>query len=275
MTAGIKVDRKVIVGGKADYVAVVSLDRPDVANALTFKMIHGLREAWDELARDGDCRALVLTATGKHFSAGADLTWMQASAGLNFGDNLTEAKDLAAMFDGLYRFPRPTIAVIRGAAYGGAVGLTACCDVVLAADDSKFCLSEVKLGMLPAVIFPFLARRMAAGALRRYSLTARVFSGGEAKAAGLVDVTMPADQLDIALRDELRQILQASPDGQTAAKRLHLWLTDHSKQPGELALESIARARTGPSGQHGLQSFFQKKAPLWCLTLGDDWTIHS
>ena len=132
MTTGIRVDRKAIVAGRADYVAVVSLDRPDAANALTFKMIQGLRDTWEVLGRDGDCRALVLTAAGKHFSAGADLSWMQASAGLNFGDNLAEAKDLAAMFDGLYRFPRPTIAVIRGAAYGGAVGLAACCDVVLA-----------------------------------------------------------------------------------------------------------------------------------------------
>lgn len=273
MSSEVAIERRGIEAGRNDFVAVVTLNRPEVANAFSPAMIQGLLDAWRELAAEPDCRALVLMAAGKHFSAGADLAWMRSAASLTFGENLTEAKTLAAMFDGLYRFPRPTLAVINGAAYGGAVGLASCCDVVIAADDAKFCLSEVKLGILPAVIFPYLARRMAAGALRRYSLTARVFHGEEARLAGLVDLCVPSEKVSDTVRQELADILAASPDGQQAAKKLHQWLVDHSLVAGERSIEAIAKARTGIAGQHGLHAFLNKAAPTWKLTLEKDWNL--
>lgn len=271
----ILIERRLVQPERQDFVAVVTLNRPEVANAFNAGMIKALSEAWQELGDDPDCRVLVLNASGKHFSAGADLGWMKSSATLTFGENIAEAKVLASMFDGLYRFPRPTIAVIKGSAYGGAVGLASCCDVVVAAEDAKFCLSEVKLGMLPAVIFPYLARRMNAGALRRYSLSARVFHGEEAKLAGLVDLCVPAEQVNETVRQELTEILSASPEGQRAAKKLHQWLVDHSFDAGEQAIEAISRARVGSSGQHGLTSFFNKATPSWKLTLEKDWNLFS
>lgn len=272
-TQEITITRRLLTKDRQDFVAVVTLNRPEVANAFNAEMVQGLLGAWEELAAEPQCRALVLSAAGKHFSAGADLVWMRSSVALNFGENLAEAKLLAAMFEGLYRFPRPTIAVVHGAAYGGAVGLASCCDVVIAARESKFCLSEVKLGILPAVIFPYLARRLTPGALRRYSLTARVFSGDEACRIGLVDVCSSEDEMNASLRQELADVLAASPDGQQATKRLHQWLVDHSLSASEKTVEAIAKARTGEAGQQGLHAFLNKTTPSWKVDLPKDWTL--
>ncbi len=255
-------------------VAVVTLNRPEAANAFSGDMIEQLTKAFKAVGKQPDCRALILRGRGKNFSAGADLKWMQQAAALDYRANFGEARVLSQMFDTLYELPLPTIAVTHGAVFGGAVGLTACCDISIALDGTKFCLSEVKLGLLPAVILPYLGRRMQVGALRRYSLTGRVFTADEAKTAGLVDTVCKPRDLQSVLREELNLLLAAGPQAQRELKALHRDLMTHQLQQMERTAATIAKARTGDEGQAGLKAFFAQQTPPWTMTLPKDWSAY-
>lgn len=259
-------------GGK--YKAVVLLlDRPASANALSGEMLDALamelKNSAAAAAKDPAIRCLVLAGRGKHFCAGADLAWMQQSAALSHGENLADASRLTAVFEALAAFPRPTIAVVRGAAYGGAVGLVACCDIVIAEETSKFCLSEARLGLIPAVIMPYLARRMAPGFLRRAALTSRVMTAAEANMGGLVDVITESTNVDETLRAELDLILQAGPAAQGAVKDLIEKVRAQKGAQGEYTAQAIASARTGAEGQAGLAAFFKKTPAPWSAKTSD------
>lgn len=265
---------KNIDGESKDLIAILTLNVPEKANAFSGEMLELITESLGKVSQKESIRALVVNGAGKHFSAGADLSWMKASAKLGYEENIEDAKKLTAMFEALYHFPLPTIALVKGATFGGAVGLVACCDITLADEKAKFCLSEVKLGLLPAVILPYLTRRMLPGALRRLSLTARVFSGLEAKEAALVDRTFESESELEVIRDELNHILAAGPCAIKSLKALHRTVEEKFRKQTSDTAEAIAKARIGDEAQGGLTAFFEKKSPKWVLKLSDEWTLY-
>ena len=243
----------------------LTLNRPEHANAFDEQLISELIDALDHLATLQDCRVLVLQATGKHFSGGADLNWMQRQAQMSAADNLNDARQLALLMQRLDNFPRPTVALIQGAAFGGALGLICCCDIVLAHHSARFCLSEVKLGLIPAVISPYVNRSIGMRQLRRYALTAEQVSAHEALALGLVHQL--ADDLHHSEQLLLKALLKGSPQAQMRCKQL-LAQIDQQPLTNELAehtAQAIAAARSSNDAQAGIAAFFEKRPPAWQL----------
>ena len=260
---------------RPDLIGVLSLNRPDAANALNAEMLQALAAQLQAATANEHCRALVLRGHGKHFSAGADLDWMRAAAELDVAGNLRDAKILTKVFEALANLPMPTLALVHGSAFGGAVGLAACCDIVIASATARFCLSEVKLGLMPAVIMPYLARKMSPGQLRRHALNAKVFSGADAYDYGLVQrVTAEGDVGgEVALREELNALLQGSPTAQKAIKALHDRIVADSLKQAPYTAEGIATLRVSASGQAGLKAFFAQQATPWAMTLNPNWRL--
>lgn len=248
----------------ADGVGTVTLNRPAVHNAFDDAMIGELTAVLGGLGGDPAVRAVVLRAAGKSFSAGADLGWMERMAGYGFDENREDARRLATLMDTLDRLPKPTVALVQGAAYGGGVGLVACCDVALAADTATFCLSEVKLGLIPAVISPYVVSAIGARAARRYFLTAERFSALQAKNLGLVHEVVPAVMLEAALMKILDALAEGGPAAQAAAKDLIAAVAD---RPPASVLDDCARriaeARASAEGREGLAAFLGKRQPAW------------
>lgn len=257
-----------------DTIAVLTIARPETANAFNRDVVFGISQALSNLKSAINCRCLVVRGEGKHFSAGADLQWMQASARLDRAGNQDEAQDLARMFEALAFLPIPTIALAQGAVYGGAVGLVAACDITIATVDARFCLSETSLGLLPAVILPHLLRRMPLAVVKRFSLNAQVFSSEDAQRLGLVDHCVPnmAD-LNAVLRTELEGLLRSGPLAQQRFKQLfhHLTLPLFA----DVTTQAIADVRAGDEAKHGLAQFFAKKEPAWRFQLPEDWNLDA
>ena len=205
------------------------------------------------------CRALVLQGEGKHFSAGADLGWMKASASMTKDENYQEALVLSQMYVYLYHLPIATIAMVKGAAYGGALGLISACDIVIASAKAKFCLSEVNLGLLPAVILPYVARRMRPGDVRRLATTGAVFNSEEARENGLINHCVEESSMHDTLTKELSQVLSSAPGAVGAFKSLYHQITSSGCEQSNGTAESIAGIRIGKEAQHGLSSFFSKQ----------------
>ncbi len=250
-----------------DHVTTLVINRPEAANAFNGDILEDLTAALEAVHQDKACRALLLQGAGKHFSAGADLTWMQASARLGVEENRAEARKLIRMFEALDSLHIPTISVVRGAAYGGAVGLVACTDFAIATPAARFCLSEIRVGLLPAVILPYLSRKIPQGSLRRLTLGARVFNHQEARECHLVQAIAESDQLEQTVREEINQLLQGSPEAQASYKALQLSLQENAYRQGEETVEAIAAARASRSGQAGLAAFFDKKPAPWVLQI--------
>lgn len=246
-------------------IAALILHRPAQANAFSAQMMDEIKHHVESLKTRADLRCLVITGSGKHFSAGADLDWMRSSARLSLDENIKDASKLRSMFEALTSLHTPKIAAIKGAVYGGAVGLVACCDFAIALQSAKFCLSETKLGLLPAVIAPYVARKMRPGALRRAALTARVFDALEAKDLGLIEVT--TDDLDAAVLAEVNGILACGPEAQKSLNGLFDILRSRGNAQCDETVQAIAKARTGAEGQAGLAAFFEKSAPPWIQSL--------
>ncbi len=246
-----------------DRIATLVINRHEAANSFSGELLVQLKKLLDEVQKDSTVRALLLQGSGKHFSAGADLHWMKQAAQLDYAGNVQEAEKLTAMFEALANLRVPTIAVAKGAAFGGAVGLIAACDYAVALDNARFCLSEVKIGLLPAVILPYLGRKMHPGALKRLALTARVFNAEDALSVGLVQAVTPADGIENLLHDELNLVLSASPEAQSACKTLYQTVEARSWAQGPETVEAIARTRASTMGQAGLSAFFQKIDPVW------------
>ncbi|MDO8607170.1 MAG: enoyl-CoA hydratase/isomerase family protein [Phaeospirillum sp.] len=243
-------------------VRYVTLNRPDRHNAFDDGLIGELTQAF--LAVE-DCRAVVLQSTGKSFSAGGDLAWMKRMAGNSPAANLTDAKALSGLMEAIDTCPRPVIGVVQGAAYGGGVGLVACCDLVVASDSASFCLSEVKLGLIPAAISPFVVRAMGGRAARRYSITAEVFTAATAQAFGLVHEVMGADRLGEVRDAWLAKLLANGPKAMAAAKTLIRRATDDPLD-GTLrdwTAARIADIRASDEGREGVAAFLEKRKPIW------------
>lgn len=249
----------------ASNVATLTLNRPDVHNAFNAELIGALAEALDELAARPP-RALVLTGAGKSFSAGADVGWMRGMAEAGEAENRADSERLAAMFRKLDELPAPTVAKINGAAFGGGVGLISCCDIAIAADHAKFGLTEVRLGLVPATIAPFVIARIGAANARRYMLTGERFDADRAMRLGLVHESCPGDELDARAETTIEALLAGGPNAVAECKQLIRRVAHFDGAAGELdaiTAEWIARLRVSGEGQEGLHAFLEKRPPDW------------
>jgi methylglutaconyl-CoA hydratase len=246
-------------------IARVTLDRPAVHNAFDDALIAELTQAFRSLDGDDRVRVVVLAGAGKSFSAGGDLNWMKRMAGYGMAENLRDAEGLGALMVTLDRLAKPTVALVQGAAYGGGVGLVACCDIAIAAASAKFCLSEVKLGLIPAVISPYVVRAMGARAARRYFLTAEVFDAETARRLGLVHEVAPADGLEAAAAPIVDALVQAGPRAQAAAKALIARVAGAPIDDALIAdtARRIAEIRATDEGREGVGAFLEKRKPRW------------
>ncbi|MDW0358155.1 enoyl-CoA hydratase/isomerase family protein [Halomonas venusta] len=254
-------------------VARLTLNRPEVHNAFDDSLIAELNAHLDELhalANAGDVRVVVLGSEGKSFSAGADLNWMKRMVDYGLEDNLADSRKLSALMFGLDTLPCPTVCRVQGAAFGGAVGLAACCDLVVASDKAKFCLSEVKIGLSPAVISPYVQRALGERQMRRYALTAEVMDAPTAMALGLVHQVVEHDALDSAVDAMLDTLLGGSPQAQRATKALLASVAQapNSDATREHTCQVISKLRVSQEGQEGLASFFEKRRPAWTQPSG-------
>ncbi|MCS6261301.1 gamma-carboxygeranoyl-CoA hydratase [Shewanella baltica] len=244
-------------------VAELILDRAEVHNAFDEVMISEMISVLSYFAEHKQCQVLVLKANGKNFSAGADLNWMRKQAKMDFEQNLNDAKALAKLMQDLDTFPKPTIALVQGAAFGGALGLICASDIAIATTRASFCLSEVKLGLIPAVISPYVARAMGNRASRRYMLTAERFSAETALKLNVINEI--SDDLDAAAKPMIDALLANSPQGMAWAKTLLSHLEDGviDQNTIDYTSERIARIRVSTEGQEGLNAFFEKRLPNW------------
>jgi len=244
-------------------VARICLNRPEVHNALNDVVIQELYDAFDMLGRHKDVRVIVLTGAGKSFSAGADLTWMQRAATQSEVENQADAVRLAHMFDTLNTCPKPLVGLVNGAALGGGVGLAACCDIVVAATGAIFGLTEVRLGLTPATISPYVIARIGAGQARRFMLTAERFDAVTAKAIGLVHEV--ADDIEAAARPILDALLANGPEAMAEAKRLIRDVAGRELTPDLRTLTAgrIAARRASDEGREGMAAFLDKRKPNW------------
>jgi len=249
----------------ARRVAVVWLAREKVRNAFNETLIAELASAFDRLGADDSVRAIVLAARGPAFCAGADLDWMRRMAGYSFEENRADARALADMLRTIHECPKPTIARVHGDAYAGGMGLVAACDIAVAASTVNFCLSETKLGLIPATISPYVIRAMGDQAARRYALTAERFDAAEALRLGFVHAVAPADGLDARIEEIVAALLQTSAAAVSAAKRL---VREVAGRPIDDALvadtaERIAAIRASDDGREGVRAFLDKRKPRW------------
>jgi methylglutaconyl-CoA hydratase len=246
-------------------VARVTLNRPDKHNAFDDAMIAQLQLAFDELAARDAVRVVVLASHGRNFSAGADLGWMQRMAQYDYAHNLEDARLLAGMLKALYAMPQPTIALVQGAAFGGAVGLVSCCDMAVADTGASFCLSEVRIGLIPATISPYVVRAIGERAARRYFATAERFDAAEAQRIGLVSAVAATPELEATLERMVSTVLANGPTAVRAAKQLVADVAGHELTPSliEDTCKRIAQIRVSAEGQAGLQAFLHKRQPPW------------
>ena len=246
-------------------IATVVLSRPDVRNAFNDEVIAELSQAFIQLGDDPQVRAIVLMAEGPAFCAGADLNWMRRMADYSREENEQDAEKLAFMLRTIYECPKPTIARVQGDVYAGGMGLVACCDMAVSVDTANYCLSEVKLGLIPATIGPYVIRAMGPRASHRYFLTAERFSAAEARRIGFVHEVVPADQLDATVSTWVQALLAASPNAIKECKKLVQYVADRdiTRLLIDHTVKAIADIRASDEGREGVQSFLQKRKPSW------------
>ena len=246
-------------------VAEVWLNRPEVRNAFNDRVIAELTATFEQLGSDPELRVVVLGGHGKAFCAGADLSWMRAMAGYSREQNLADASRLAHMLWTIYHCPIPVVGRVHGDCYAGGVGLAAVCDVLTAAEGVHFCLSEARLGLLPATIAPYVVRALGEQASRRYFTTAERFSASQAQALGFVHELVAADALDAKVAEIVAALVANGPAAVRACKRL---VQDVAGLPIDAALrgdtaQRIADIRSSPEGREGVQAFLDKREPGW------------
>ena len=246
-------------------IATLTLNRPERHNAFDDTLIADLAATLGRLGQRVDVRAVVLASTGPSFSAGADAEWMRRMAGYSENANRADAAALAGMLHTLDRLPKTTIALVQGAAYGGGVGLVACCDIVIAAEGARFSLSEVKLGLTPATISPYVINAIGARWARRYFQTGEVFGATRAQAIGLVHEVVADDGLEESKEQVVGALLQGAPGAQADAKAL-VYLAEARPVDAALGQETVRRMaarRASAEGREGLAAFLEKRPPAW------------
>jgi len=253
----------------ADHAGIreIRLNRPDVHNAFDDRLIAELTASLREAGGERAVRAVVLTGVGASFSAGADLQWMRGMAKASEAENRDDSLRLATLMRTLQFLPKPTVARVNGAAYGGGVGLIACCDIAIGVDTAKFGLTEVKLGLVPAVISPYVIAAIGVRQARRLFLTGEIFDADTAARIGLLHETVSADYLDDTVHTVLKQLAKAGPLAQHEAKRLAFGMHGLTEAAAERIDQDnaalIARLRVSAEGQEGLGAFLDKRAPAW------------
>jgi methylglutaconyl-CoA hydratase len=258
-------DKNIIIETDARHVATLTLNRPERQNAFDDAMIADMQQALDEIRIDADVRVLVLRASGKNFSAGADLDWMRRSGQYSRSENEQDARALAKLMQTLDEFPKPSIAVVQGATYGGGVGLVACCDMALSETSARFCLSEVRLGLLPAVISPYVMRAIGARQARRYFLSGEIFDAEQARLMGLLHEVVEPNQLDARLAQWVFDLAKAAPQALAEAKQLmrKVSAAPLSKDLIEFTVQTIATRRSSEEAREGVEAFLNKRRPFW------------
>jgi len=247
---------------ESDHVVAVSLNRPDVRNALDDALIARLTDVFRNV--NDDVRAVVLRGEGKAFCAGGDIGWMQRSIDYSQAENLADARALGDLFLAIDECPCPVIGQVHGAAFGGGVGLACVCDVVVASEGTKFCFSEVKLGLSPAVISAFAIRKVGLSQARRYFLTAEVFDAEEAKRIGLVHVVAGAGELEARVADLVVALASNGPKAVRRAKELARKVAYlDSAAALDVSTKLIAELRVSDEGQEGVRAFLEKRPPSW------------
>lgn len=248
-------------------VTTVTLNRPDVRNAFNDEVIAELTAVFLELGKRPEVRCVVLAGSGPAFCAGADLNWMKRMAGYTREENLEDATALARMLEVVYACPKPTIARVQGDVYAGGTGLVAACDMAVAVDTAQFCLSETRLGLIPATISPYVVRAMGARAAHRWFLTAERFSAAEAHRIGFVHEVVPAAQLDARVHGIATALVAAGPQAVKACKQLLHDVAGREISPGLVrrTVEGIADIRASDEGREGIRSFLDKRKPDWLL----------
>ena len=246
-------------------VHTIALNRPEIRNAFNDVLIGEIREAFEAVSRRTDVRCVVLAAHGPAFCAGGDLNWMRRMADYTREQNLADAGGLAAMLRAIDQCPHPTIARVQGDVFAGGLGLVSACDVAVCADSATFCLSEVKIGLIPATISPYVVRAIGARASRRYFLTAERFSAAEAHRIGLVHESVPMDQLDASVQALVQALCANSPMAVKDAKRLVDTVAGQDINEALIAttVAGIADSRASADGKEGVQAFLDKRKPAW------------
>jgi methylglutaconyl-CoA hydratase len=246
-------------------IATVTLNRPEVHNAFNSELIAELAAAMNALGTDAQVRIVVLSGVGRSFSAGADVNWMRETVTYTYEQNLADARRLAEMFHTIADCPKPVIARVHGSAFGGGVGLVAACDIAVAVKAAEFAFSEVRLGIVPAVISPFVLARIGAGAARRYFLTAERFSAEEAQRIGLISqVVSDEAALNALIEERISQLLQGGPQALALCKQLIATVDRSDPETARTyTTETIAQARVSEEGQAGLRAFLGKRPAPW------------
>lgn len=244
--------------------ATLTLNRPSLHNAFNAAMIAELRDAFAALAADDAVRVVVLAGAGQSFCAGGDVNWMRASLGWSHAENVADAQALDALFDAAWSLPKPLIGRVHGAALGGGAGLVACCDLVVADDSARFGFTEVKLGLLPAVIAQYVVPKIGVGHARALFISGERFTAERAFEIGLIHAVTSAGDLDSTVRSLATRMLSSAPGAIGAAKRAidAVWALDRAAARAYV-VDAIAAARTSPEGQEGLRAFLEKRKPGW------------
>tara|TARA_B100001121_G_scaffold298051_1_gene305181 strand:- start:48 stop:842 length:795 start_codon:yes stop_codon:yes gene_type:complete len=257
-------DQAVLFERKTAGIAVVTLNRPNVHNAFNDVMIAQLTKCFDEIAKDKKIRVMLLQSKGKSFSAGADLKWMRAAVHHSAKKNEEDAKKLAGLFHRLDTMPMPTVVRVQGPAFAGGLGLVACCDVALGAKGVKFAVTEVKLGLIPAVISPYLAQAIGASAARQFFQTAEVFGANKAKQIGLLHEVVDITYLDSMVNEVVSSILGNAQGSNRACKKLIYEIGSQvSEEFRADTARQIASIRSTVEAQEGIGAFFERRHPQW------------
>ena len=245
-----------------DKFVEISFNRPQAANAMAPAMLRELDVALAEVKKTNP-RLLLLTGAGKNFCAGADLRWMKESGETGIAQNMAEARLLARFFSALSSLEIPVVAVVKGAVFGGGVGVVACCDYALATPDAHFCLSEVRIGLVPALILPYIAKKMPRSFLLQSGLTGEVFDG---ERAGLVSKVIKGKNLQSEVEKEINTLLKCAPQAQCKFKKLVAEMERENFKNTNIAIKSIAEARSSPEAKEGIDAFFAKTSPPWAVS---------
>jgi methylglutaconyl-CoA hydratase len=259
----IEMDKEIVLK-KERAVLMISLNRPLSHNAMTPEMVQGLTAVFQDVNDRDDIRVVVLTGNGSSFCAGADLSFMHAAADYSFDDNVSDGEAIFDLMQAVDNCRKPVVGRVNGAAIGGGVGLVSCCDIVVAVDRAKFAFSEVRLGILPAVISPFVVAKIGPGNSRELFLTGERFLAERAKEIGLVQHVVTEDELDEKVNERVATLLQGAPGAQAAGKELIQVVAFQEKTAvRDYTANLIAQRRASPEGREGLTSFLEKRKPTW------------
>lgn len=245
----------------------IAFKRPEIHNAFNAEAILELTDAFDRVRTDESVRVVVLTGVGKSFCAGADINWMREIVRYSFDQNLKESLQLAEVLFNIYTLPKPTIAMVNGAAIGGGTGFLSVCDIAVAAEEAEFGLSEVKIGLVPAAISPYVVRKIGESKAREYFLSGKRISAQKACEIGLVNEVVPKNKLEERVDELIEQLLASGPEAIASCKELILNVTRLSLEDvKEYTARMIANLRISEEGQEGMSAFLEKRKPRWAHT---------